>query len=575
MSNKKLAEIFEEIADMLDLGEKDLFFEVRAYRKIAQTLETMQEDVEGIYRKGGVKAIDDLPGIGKSTAELIEEYIKTGKMKKYVVLKKKYPIDFNALTKIQGMGARKAFKLYKALGVKDLESLKKAVASHKIRDLEGFGEKSEQDIQKGLEFLEKAGGRVAIGTALPAAESIIAQLKNSKVVEQAVIAGSARRMRETVGDLDILIISEDQQKVLEFISRMKEVDAVIAKGPTKISVVLKMGLNCDFRIIERESFGAALQYFTGSKDHGVQVRQIAVRKGYSLNEYQLSDKNGKKIVSKTEAEIYNKLGLDYIEPEMREARGEIELAAAHKLPKLIEVGDIKGDLQMHTRHTDGQDTIEEMAEKGIQIGYDYIGITDHSKSEFQARGMDDKRFIKYFEEIDKANEKLGGRIKVLKSGEVDILKDGSLDLAGKTLEQMDYVLCSLHSSFQLGKEEQTKRVIKAFEDGHVNIFGHPTARLINQRDPVQLDLDRVFESAKENNIVMEIDAITDRLDLNDENILRARKFGLKFVIDTDAHQKANMEFIRYGVGTARRGWLTKGDVLNTLPLTQMLKELKK
>ena len=571
MLNKKLAEIFEEIADMLDLGEKDLFFEVRAYRKIAQTLETMQEDVGDIYAKGGVKAIDDLPGVGKSTAELIEEYIKTGKMKKYTALKKKYPIDFNSITKIQGMGARKAFKLYRALGVKNIEDLKKAVEKHKIRDLEGFGEKSEQDIQKGLEFLEKAGGRVAIGIALPVAESTIAQLKESKFVERAVIAGSARRMRETVGDLDILVISEDQQKVLDFISKMKEVEAVIAKGPTKISVVLKMGLNCDFRIIERESFGAALQYFTGSKDHGVQVRQIAVKKGYSLNEYQLSDKNGKKIVSLTEQEIYNKLGLDYVEPEMREARGEVELAASHKLPKLIELGDIKGDLQMHTRHTDGQNTIEEMAQKGIELGYEYIGLTDHSKSEFQARGMDEKRFAKYFEEIDKANEKLGGKIKILKSGEVDILKDGSLDLENKTLDQMDYVLCSLHSSFQLGKEEQTRRVIKAFESGYVNIFGHPTARLINQRDPVQLDLDKVFESAKENGVIMEIDSIIDRLDLNDENTIRARKAGLRFAIDSDAHQKANMEFMRYGIGTARRGWLTKEDVVNTLPLSKLEK----
>ena len=291
-------------------------------------------------------------------------------------------------------------------------------------------------------------------------------------------------------------------------------------------------------------------------------------------EAQLSDKNGKKIVSGTEEEIYNKLGLDYVQPEMREARGEVELAVSHKLPKLIEIGDIKGDLQMHSRHTDGQNTIEEMAQKGIELGYEYIGITDHSKSEFQARGMDEKRFSKYFEEIDQANDDLGGKIKILKSGEVDILKDGSLDLNDKILDEMDYVLCSLHSSFQLGKEEQTKRVIKAFESGYVSIFGHPTARLINQRDPVHLDLDKVFESAKQNNVAMEIDSIIDRLDLSDENIIRARKFGLKFAIDTDAHQKSNMEFMRYGIGTARRGWLTKEDVINTHPLDKLLKFFK-
>lgn len=575
MLNKKLAEIFEEIADMLDLGEKDLFFEVRAYRKIAQTLDTMQEDVEEIYAKGGVKAIDDLPGVGKSTAELIEEYIKTGKMKKYTTLKKKYPIDFKTLTNIQGMGPRKAFKLYQKLGVKNLDDLKKALEKHKIKDLEGFGEKSEQDIAKGIEFLDKASGRMLLGTALPVAESIIAQLKSAKVVEEAVIAGSARRMRETVGDLDILIISENPKKVEELISKMKEVESVIAKGQTRIAVVLKMGLNCDFRVIERDSFGAAIQYFTGSKDHGVQVRSIAVRKGYSLNEYQLSDKNGKKIVSRTEQEIYEKLGLQYVPPEMREARGEVELAAANNLPKLIELKDIKGDLQVHSTNTDGQNSIEEMASKAVDLGYEYIGFTDHSKSEFQARGMDEKRFAKYFGEIDSVNKKLGDKIRVLKSGEVDILKDGSLDLDKKTLDEMDYVLCSIHSSFTLSKEEQTKRVIKAFESGYVTIFGHPTARLINKRDPVQLDLDKIFKSAKENDVIMEIDGIPDRLDLNDENILRAKKFDLKFAIDTDAHQVAHLEMMRYGIGTARRGWVTKEETINTLPLDKLLKLFKK
>ncbi|MDE1827920.1 MAG: hypothetical protein KGH65_02050, partial [Candidatus Micrarchaeota archaeon] len=314
MSNKKLAEMFEEIADMLDLEPDNRFFEVRAYRKAAQTLETMQEDVDDILKKGGVDALTELPGIGKGIAAAIKEFIETGKMRKYIELKKKYPIDFTAITKVQGMGARKAFKLYKAIGVKDLADLKKAVERHKIRDLEGFGQTSEDAIKKGIEFLEKSGGRMLLGTALPVAESIIAQLKSSKLVEQAVIAGSARRMRETVGDLDILVVSDDASKVEGIITKMKEVERIIAKGPTKISVILKLGISCDFRIVEKDSFGAALQYFTGSKDHGVQVRQIAVRKGYSLNEYQLSDSKGKKIVSRTEQEIYNMLGLDYVEP---------------------------------------------------------------------------------------------------------------------------------------------------------------------------------------------------------------------------------------------------------------------
>ncbi|MDE1825296.1 MAG: DNA polymerase/3'-5' exonuclease PolX [Candidatus Micrarchaeota archaeon] len=575
MSNKRLAEILEEIASMLDLEGENLFFEVRAYRKAAQTLETMQQEVEEIFKKEGEEGLRKLPGVGKTIASHIIEFVEKGKIKKYDELKKKYPIDFAALTKIQGMGARKAFKLYKALGVRNMDDLRKAIAKHRVRDIDGFGEKSEQDITKGIEFLEKSGGRQLLGVALPVAEALVKQLKASKTVENAVVAGSARRMKETVGDLDILIVSEDPSKVEEAIAKMGEVDSIIAKGPTKISVVLKMGINCDFRIIEKDSFGAGLQYFTGSKDHGVQVRQIAVRKGYSLNEYQLSDKNGKKIVSRTEEEIYGKLGLDYIVPEMREARGEVDLAIHHKLPKLIAPTDMKGDLHTHTKFTDGINTIEEMAEKAASLGYEYIGLTDHSKSEYQTGGMDDKKFVNYFAQIDKANDKLDGKIKVLKSGEVDILKDGTLDLSSKTLDKMDYALCSIHSSFNLPKEDQTKRVMRAFESGYVRIFGHPTARLINQREPVQLDLDKVFESAKENNVVMEINSRPERLDLNDENIIRARGYGLKFAIDTDAHQTAHMEMMRYGIGTAQRGWITKGDVINTLAIDKFLKFLNR
>ncbi|MDE1828519.1 MAG: PHP domain-containing protein, partial [Candidatus Micrarchaeota archaeon] len=287
------------------------------------------------------------------------------------------------------------------------------------------------------------------------------------------------------------------------------------------------------------------------------------------------DSKGKKIVSRTEQEIYNMLGLDYVEPEMREARGEVELAQTHKLPKLIELKDIRGDLQMHTTNTDGQNSMEEMAEKAMDLGYEYIGLTDHSKSDYQTNGMDDKRFASYFKKIDKANDKFDGGIKILKSGEVRILDDGKLDLSDRTLEQMDYVLCSIHSNFNLSKEDQTKRIISAFESGFVNIFGHPTARLINQREPVQLDLDAVFDSAKENNVIMEIDSLPDRLDLNDENAIRARKHGLKFAIDTDAHQKAHMELMRYGIGTARRAWLTKEDVINTLPIDKLFKTFKR
>ncbi len=576
MLNKKLAEIFEEIADMLDIqGGENIYFEVRAYRKIALLIGTMQEDIEEIYKKKGLKGIDDLPGVGPGTAKRIEEYIKTGKMEKYEKLKKKYPVDFTGITKIQGMGPRRAWKLYKELRIKNIEDLKKAIAQHKIRNLEGFGEKSESEILKGLEFAQMSGERMLLGVALPEAESVVKKLRESKLVKDVIIAGSTRRMRETVGDLDILIISDKAPEVMEFISKMNEVENVLVKGPTKTSVLLKIGLNCDFRVVEQENFGAALQYFTGSKNHSVQVRQIAVKKGYSLNEYQLSDKKGKNIASKTEKEVYNALGLDYIEPEMREARGEINLALNHKLPKLIEINDIKGDLQVHANPASGvTDSLEEMVSRAIKIGHEYIGITNHSKSLYVEKGMDEKQLAKFFVTIDKTNDKLSN-IKILKSAETDILKDGTLDLNKKILEQMDYRFAAVHANMNMTKEEMTKRVVKALDDGYVNILGHPTGRLINKREVLSLDLDKVFEAAKENNVIMEIDAQPDRLDLNDENILRAKEYGLKFCIDTDAHMVDQLYFMRYGVGTAKRGWLTKDDVINTLPYDKLIKNFKK
>lgn len=574
--NKAIADIFNEMAAMLSMDESPVIrFKIRAYQKAALTISTLQQPIEEIYKKGGKKALMDLPGIGEAFADKIAEYINTNKVKSYEKLKKRYPIDFTNLTRIQGFGAKRAIKLYKELGVKSIEDLKKAVLKHEIRGVEGFGEKSETEIQKGLDFLQSTGNRMLLGAALPAAESIVKQIRDSKLVREIVIAGSARRMKETVGDLDILIISDKAQRVMDFIEKMKEIDSILVKGPTKISVVLKIGLNCDFRVVHQDSFGAALQYFTGSKDHSVALRQITVRKGWTLNEYRLADKKGNNLASKTEEEVYNKLGMDYIEPEMREARGEIELAMAHKLPKLVKLEDLRGDLQLHTKYTDGANTIEEMAQKGMVLKYEYIGLTDHSKSEYVTGGMVDKEFMKYFNDIDKINEKLDGKIRLLKSGEADILKDGSMDLEKKTLEAMDYRLGAIHTNLKQGKDEMTKRVVKAFESGLVDIFAHPTERIINQRAPIPLDLDKVFQAAKDNGVIMEIDSLPDRLDLNDENIIRARQYGLRFCVDTDAHRAAWMELTRYGIGTARRGWLTKADLINTKPLKELLKAFSK
>lgn len=575
MHNKRLAEILDEIADMLELEDGDRRFEIRAYRKAALNIETLQEDVADIIDRGGSDALKEIPGVGAGIASKILEYVSTGGIKKHSELKRKYPIDFTTLTAIQGLGPKKLFRLYKAIGVKDLQTLKKAVAQHKVSGIEGFGIRSEEEIGKGISMLELGQGRVNIANALPAAEEIVSQLRSCKYISVAEVAGSARRMKETVGDLDILVVSEDPDKAMDFAVHLPYVQSVLAMGSTKASVVLKMGINCDIRVVEPESLGSAMQYFTGSKDHGVQVRQIAVRKGYSLNEYGLFDKSKRKIGGKTEAEVYNKLGMDYIEPEMRENRGEVEAALAHKLPALVELKDIKGDLHTHTKHSDGNNTIEEMAVHACSIGLEYIGISDHSKSERQAGGMDETGFKAYFDEIDQVNKKLNGSITVLKSGEVDILKDGTLDLENETLRQMDYVVASVHNNRAMEKGEMTNRIIKAMETGFVDILAHPTGRLINSREALQMDLDAVFDAAKENRVIVEIDASPERLDLNDENVIKARSHRVRFSIDTDAHKTSNMDFMRYGVGVARRGWLTKSDVINTLPLNRLLRIFQK
>lgn len=576
MDNKVIADMLDEIASMLSVEDTPSSkFEVRAYQKAALTIGTLQEAVEDIYKRDGTKGLMELPGIGKGIAGSIEEYIKTGKMNKYEYMKKKYPINMKELTRIEGLGARKAVALYKELGVKNIKDLKKAVDKHRISKLSGFGERSEELIKKGLELLDTQKGRMLLGDALPVAESIIKKLMDSGLVESAMIAGSSRRMRETVGDLDILALSKKNAEVMDFFTKISEVSNVVVKGPTRSAVGLKIGLNCDLRVIAPESFGAALQYFTGSKDHNVQVRTIAVNMGYKLNEYGLFDKKDKIIPTKDEKAIYEKLGMQYMPPEMREARGEVKLAQAHKIPVLVEVKDIRGDMHTHTSDTDGANSIEEMADAAIKLGYEYFATTNHTKSLGIARGMNEKQFEKFFKKVDKLNDLLDGKIKILKGAEVDILKDGSLDLSDDCLKSMDCVVGAIHSYFKMTEDEMTKRITKALDTGLVHIFAHPTGREINIRAGYPVDLEKLFETAEKNNVVLEINSFPVRLDLNDTNIMKASSYKVKFSIDTDAHRTAHFGFIKYGVGTARRGWLTKDKVLNTLPLKALIKELAK
>ncbi len=559
------------MADMIDLEDEKRIFEVRAYRKVALNLESMQEDVSEILNKKGILGLMELQGVGKGLAEKIKEFLETGKIKKYEELKKKYPIDFSNLTRIQGMGSKRAFILYKELGVRTVDDLSKAINSHKISQLKGFGKRSESELEKGLLLLESSKGRITLGAALPEAEAIIKRLINSGFVEKAELAGSTRRMKETVGDLDILVISNKPDLVMEFAGHLPEVESVIVKGPTKTTVMLKIGISCDIRVVKKESFGAAMQYFIGSKDHNVKVRQLAIKKGYKLNEYGLFDLKERIVANDDEKEIYKLLGMSYPEPEMRENRGEIELALHNKLPKLLSLKDIKGDLHVHSKNSDGTNTIKEMTDAALALGYEYIGMTDHSKNEYVANGMTEQRFMKYIQEIDSVNDQFNGKIHVLKSAETDILKDGTLDFSTAILDEMDYVLASIHTNLNMDKEAMTKRVITAMESGKIDILAHPTDRIIHQRDPINLDLDKVFQSAKDNGVIMEIDGYPDRLDLNDENIFKAREYGIKFSVDSDAHRMQHLTLLRFGIGMAKRGWLESSDVVNTLSLKQLLK----
>ena len=575
MENKEIADMFNEIAAMLSIDESpNTKFEIRAYQKAALTIGTLQEAIEDIYKEGGLDALMELPGIGKGLAAKIEEYIKTGKIKKYDELKKKYPIDIKQLTSIAGVGAKKAAKLYKELKVKDISTLKKAIDQHRIAKLEGFGARSEEAMGKGITLLEASKGRLLLGDALPMAEEIVSQLKKSKLVDRVVIAGSARRMRETVGDLDILALSDQGDEVIDLFTKLPEVSNIVVKGPTKATVWLKMGISCDLRVIAPESFGAALQYFTGNKDHNIQVRKIAISKGYKLNEYGLFDKKNKIIPTKNEEEIYGKLGMQYMPPEMRESRGEVKLAQEHRIPELVEMGDIKGDMHLHSNEsTDAASTIEEMAQAAIEAKLEYFASTNHTKSLRIVNGMDDKKFAEFFKRVDKLNDSLDGKLRILKGAEVDILKDGSLDLSAETLKGMDYALGAVHSSFNMTEEEMTSRITKAMDSGLIKALAHPTGREIGIREAYPLNMEKVFEAAERNNVALEINSQPLRLDLNDTNVMNSSQYKLKFSIGSDSHITSQIGFLKYGVATARRGWLTKDRIINAMPLSEITKFL--
>ena len=580
---------------------QDVPFKPRAYEKAAQTIDGLEEEVAETYKKGGLKAIQEIPGVGASIAEKIEELIKTGKVDYYEKLKKKTPVDLNELSRVEGLGPKSVKKLYQKLGVENIADLEKAAKAGKIAKLEGFGPKSQEKILKSIGFARQSGvgaaGRGAdgsvgnavsprflLGYTMSTIRSIVDRLEAVAGTEKVTVAGSARRRKETIGDVDILAIAKKSDELMKVFTGMPGVVNIIAKGDTKSSVKLKSGLNVDLRVVPAASYGAALNYFTGSKDHNVALRKIAVAKGWKLNEYGLFKATSEKgrdigkeklIAGKSEEELYKAFGMDYIEPELRENTGEIEAARAHRLPKLIGYDELEGDLQIQTTWTDGAESIEAMARKALERGLKYIVITDHTKRLAMTHGLDEKRIVQQWAEIDKVNKKLGGKIKILKGSECDILKDGTLDLPDKILAKLDVVGISVHSHFNLSRADQTARVRRAMENPNADILFHPTGRIINRRPAIELDMDEIIAVAKKTGTVMEVNSFPERSDLKDEYIRTCITTGVKLSIDSDAHSSKHYLNLEYGIAQARRGWAERKDVINAWPLEKMLKCLKK
>ena len=563
MKNRELAQIFEKWADILEfMGDNP--YHVRAYRNAARLIKDLSEDIELLAKEG---KLSQLPGIGQRLQAKILEFLKTGKIKEFEELRRQVPDTIFTLLDVPGIGPKTVKLLYDELGIRSLEDLKRAVERGDLLKLPGFGPKKVEKIRKGIELYEKSGGRILLGTAVFIADRIVSQLKEHSAVERISVCGSTRRMKETVGDIDILATGKNNLEIVEAFVNLPGVVEVLWKGPKKATVIVEEGEQVDLRVSEPESYGAALQYFTGSKAHNIHLRTICIKLGYKLNEYGLF-KGEERIAGRTEEEIYAALGMDTPPPEIREDTGEIEAAQEHRLPKLIGYDEIKGDLHVHSNWSDGSSTIEEYALKAIEMGYRYLAISDHSKSLKVAGGLTEEELLKRNYEIDKLNEKFKGKIKLLKGAEVDILPDGSLDYPDEVLKELDFVIAAVHSRFN---QDNTERIVRAMENPYVNAIAHPTGRIINHREGYPLNLEKVFQKAAETGTALEVNSYYNRLDLRDSHCRMAKRFGVKFVINTDSHHTGHMWMIKLGVGTARRGWVEGHEVINA----QNLRELRK
>jgi DNA polymerase (family 10) len=573
MDNRQIAAVFEEISNLLRINQEDAKwpFKAAAYDRAVRSIESHPERLEEIARDPNRK-LTDIPGIGADLAKKIIELVETGKCEYHQEQRKKTPSGLLDLLKLQTVGPQKVRLFYKELNVQSIDDLEAAAKAGRLRDLPKMDVKSEENILKAIEVFRRAAGRFRLDTAQEAADELTAFLKELKSVDEVTPAGSLRRGRETVGDLDLLVTGRDHAGIAAHFVRFPGIDQVLAKGEDKVSVKLKNDLQVDVRLLDRKSYGAALQYFTGSKEHNVALRDRAKRRGWKLSEYGLFA--GEKVIaSRTEEEVYARLGLEWIPPELRENLGEIEAAEKGELPRLVELDDIRGDLQMHTTASDGRTSVEEMAEAAKRRGYRYILITDHSKAVTVANGLDEKRARENITRIHAARKKVSG-IEIWAGAEVDILGDGKLDYPDELLEQFDIVLVSVHSRMTLPAEEMTTRLLKALENPYVRILGHPTGRQLLKRDPFSFDIEKVFAAAQKLGVILELNGNPERLDLCDRHVKLARDRGMKIVISTDAHHPDHFAYMRYGVATARRGWMEKKSVINTYTPEKLLASLR-
>jgi len=570
MDNPEVARVFYEIADILEM--QGVKFKPQAYRRAAASIEQLEVDIGQAVQEGRHR---DIPGVGEAIGQKIEELVSTGRLEYLDRLRAEVPAGLREMLSIPDVGPKTAMLLHSELGISSVQELKDAALNHRLRGLKGFGEKAEQRILEGIRVLESGGGRMLLGHVLPVAEAYVEYLRSILALETISVCGSLRRGKETIGDIDILVGSDTPEVASKAFTDYSEVVRVLMSGSTKSSVQIRDGLQVDLRVVDRESYGAALQYFTGSKEHNVQIRKMGVEMGLKVNEYGVFERaTEKRVAGETEAGVYGSLGLAFIPPELREDSGEITTARTGEMPSLVEETDVKGDLHVHTDWSDGADTIEAVVAAAVERKYSYVAITDHTSGLAIANGLSPERLGRQVDEIRRIQDEYGDRIRILAGTEVDIKADGSLDLPVKVLKDLDIVVASVHSRMKMGADDMTKRLVSAIESGSVDVIGHPTCRLIGQRDPVKMDMARVFDAARENGVSMEVNSFPDRLDLRDAHCRMAKESGVSVAIGTDSHSVRHLQYLRLGIITARRGWLTKEDVLNSMSQDGLMKRLR-